>query len=68
MNNGKSIDDATSGYNPQDPYKNRDPRFYMTVLTNDAATEAILFKALFRVEKIVKMVHLTGILQRLVIT
>lgn len=37
MNNGKSIDDATSGYNPQDPYKNRDPRFYMTVLTNDAA-------------------------------
>lgn len=37
MNNGKSIDDASSGYNPQDPYKNRDPRFYMTVLTNDAA-------------------------------
>ncbi|MDI9871657.1 RagB/SusD family nutrient uptake outer membrane protein [Flectobacillus roseus] len=37
MNNGKSIDDATSGYNPQDPYKNRDPRFYMTVLTNNSS-------------------------------
>lgn len=37
MNNGKSIDDASSGYNPQDPYKNRDPRFYMTVLTNNSS-------------------------------
>ena len=27
MNNGKAITDATSGYDPQNPYVNRDPRF-----------------------------------------
>ncbi len=37
MNNGKNIDDASSGYDPQDPYKNRDPRFYMTILYNGAS-------------------------------
>ncbi|WP_298708274.1 RagB/SusD family nutrient uptake outer membrane protein [Chitinophaga sp.] len=31
MANGKEITDNTSGYNPQDPYKNRDPRFYATI-------------------------------------
>ena len=36
MNNGKPITDATSGYNSQDPYTNRDPRFYATVLYNGA--------------------------------
>jgi hypothetical protein len=36
MNNGKPINDATSGYDPQDPYTNRDPRFYATVLHNGA--------------------------------
>jgi starch-binding outer membrane protein, SusD/RagB family len=36
MNNGKPITDATSGYDPQDPYTNRDPRFYATVLHNGA--------------------------------
>lgn len=36
MNNGKPIDDPTSGYNPQDPYTNRDPRFYATILYNGA--------------------------------
>lgn len=34
MNNGKPITDATSGYDPNDPYKNRDPRFYQTVIYN----------------------------------
>lgn len=34
MSNGKEITDATSGYNPADPYKNRDPRLLQTVLTN----------------------------------
>lgn len=34
MNNGKPIDDPASGYNPQDPYTNRDPRFYATILYN----------------------------------
>ena len=32
MNNGKTIDDPTSGYNPQDPYVNRDSRFYASIL------------------------------------
>lgn len=33
---GKAITDAASGYNPQNPYVNRDPRFYATVLYNGA--------------------------------
>jgi hypothetical protein len=36
MNNGKAITDPTSGYNAQDPYVNRDPRFYATILYNGA--------------------------------
>ncbi len=36
LNNGKSIDDPTSGYDPQNPYVNRDPRFYATILYNGA--------------------------------
>lgn len=35
MNNGKPITDATSGYDPQQPYVNRDPRFYHNVIYND---------------------------------
>jgi starch-binding outer membrane protein, SusD/RagB family len=34
MDNGKSITDPTSGYDPQNPYVNRDPRFYATVFYN----------------------------------
>lgn len=37
MANGKPITDATSGYNPADPYTGRDPRFYYTVLYNGAS-------------------------------
>ncbi|MET4083884.1 hypothetical protein ABIB40_003857 [Pedobacter sp. UYP30] len=37
MTNGKSIKDASSGYDPQNPYVNRDPRFYSTILYNGAA-------------------------------
>jgi hypothetical protein len=33
---GKTITDPASGYNPQAPYENRDPRFYMTILYNGA--------------------------------
>ena len=36
MNNGKVITDATSGYNAQTPYTNRDARFYATILYNGA--------------------------------
>src|SRR5690606_11149218 len=34
MKNGKSIDDPTSGYDPADPYANRDPRFDATLIVN----------------------------------
>jgi len=36
MDNGKAISDPTSGYDPQNPYVNRDPRFYATILYNGA--------------------------------
>ncbi|MGF1924199.1 MAG: RagB/SusD family nutrient uptake outer membrane protein, partial [Bacteroidia bacterium] len=35
MTNGKVITDPTSGYNPQAPYANRDPRLGFNVLYND---------------------------------
>ena len=34
MKNGKAIDDPTSGYDPQNPYKNRDGRLAATVAVN----------------------------------
>ncbi|TQO39651.1 putative outer membrane starch-binding protein [Arenibacter algicola] len=36
MDNGKPITDPTSGYNPQDPYKNREPRFYQSIVFNNS--------------------------------
>ena len=36
MNNGLAITDPTSGYNPADPYDNRDPRLSATVFCNGA--------------------------------
>lgn len=36
MDNGKMIDEAGSGYNDQDPYKNRDPRFYAFIYYHGA--------------------------------
>ena len=34
MANGKSITDPTSGYDPDDPYVDRDPRFYASIFYN----------------------------------
>ncbi|MBI9061879.1 MAG: RagB/SusD family nutrient uptake outer membrane protein [Marinilabiliaceae bacterium] len=34
MKNGKPITDPSSRYNPNDPFRNRDPRLAMTVLAN----------------------------------
>lgn len=34
MKNGKAITDPTSGFNPDKPYENRDPRFGYTVIYN----------------------------------
>src|SRR5690554_767729 len=36
MKNGKKIEEEGSGYDPQDPYVDRDPRFYYTILYNGA--------------------------------
>jgi hypothetical protein len=36
MNNGRSITDPASGYNAADPYTGRDPRFYNTIIHNNA--------------------------------
>jgi len=36
MKNGYPITDPKSGYNPADPYKDRDPRFYSVIFHNDA--------------------------------
>ncbi|MGV3765121.1 MAG: RagB/SusD family nutrient uptake outer membrane protein [Chitinophagaceae bacterium] len=36
MKTGVPINDPTSGYDPNDPYVNRDPRFYYTILYNGA--------------------------------
>jgi len=36
MANGYPIDHSSSGYDPQNPYQNRDPRFYATLLHNEA--------------------------------
>jgi len=43
MTNGKSITDATSGYNDQDPYTNRDPRLDATVVLPGTAYGTALF-------------------------
>jgi hypothetical protein len=34
MNNGKPITDPASGFDPLNPYNNRDPRFYYTLVHN----------------------------------
>lgn len=36
MKNGYPITDPRSGYNPADPYKDRDPRFYSVIFHNGA--------------------------------
>jgi hypothetical protein len=37
MSNGRAITDAGSGYDPANPYSNRDPRLAMTVLYNGSS-------------------------------
>lgn len=36
MRNGKAITDPASGYNPNDPYKDRDPRFNYSIIHNES--------------------------------
>lgn len=37
MKNGKAIKDPTSGYDPKNPYANRDPRFNYTIIFNGSS-------------------------------
>ena len=46
MSNGKTIDDPTSGYNADDPYKNRDPRFYSSIIYPGASYDGRFFDPL----------------------
>ena len=36
MSNGKAIYERNSGYNPRNPYNNRDPRLEMTIIRNNS--------------------------------
>lgn len=36
MSNGKTINERNSGYNPRNPYNNRDPRLEMTIIHNNS--------------------------------
>lgn len=46
MQNGKLITDAGSGYNPDEPYKNRDPRFGATIIAPGSFYEGSYFDPL----------------------
>ena len=41
MGNGKLINEEGSGYDPNNPYINREPRFYKTILYNGAVWQGI---------------------------
>lgn len=41
MANGKPITDPESGYDPQNPYEGRDPRFYKTIIYNGCVWQGI---------------------------
>jgi hypothetical protein len=41
MNNGMMIDEEGSGYDPGNPYLNRDPRFYKIILYNGAVWQDV---------------------------
>ncbi len=44
MSNGKPITDPTSGYNPQDPYKNRESRFEQTIIYDGSYWQGDIIK------------------------
>lgn len=41
MSNGKPINEEGSGYDPQNPYKNRDPRFYKTIIYDGSVWQGV---------------------------
>lgn len=50
MINGKDITDGTSGYNPQNPYANRDPRFYANIIYNSEAWQGKTMDTYYNVD------------------
>jgi hypothetical protein len=51
MSNGKTIDDPTSGYDPEDPHKDRDPRLKETILVPGDTYEGKIFNPLENVDE-----------------
>lgn len=51
MINGKTIDDPTSGYDPEDPHKDRDPRLKATILVPGDFYEGSIFNPLENVDE-----------------
>jgi hypothetical protein len=43
MANGMAITDQGSGYDPQNPYKNREPRFYQSILYSGSTFDGYLY-------------------------
>lgn len=47
MSNGKEITDLTSGFNPQDPYTNRDPRLkYSIIVLGDVLPDGKIYNSI----------------------
>ncbi len=44
MDNGKTIKETGSGYNPQDPYKNREKRFYQSIIYDGSTWQGDIMK------------------------
>ncbi|RPD42978.1 RagB/SusD family nutrient uptake outer membrane protein [Chitinophaga barathri] len=45
MNNGKHITDPASGYDPQHPYVNREPRFYASIVYDGSTWQGDIFQS-----------------------
>lgn len=45
MDNGKPITDQTSGYDPQNPYKNRESRFYQSIVYDGSTWQGDIYKS-----------------------
>jgi len=57
MSNGKGINEGGSGYDPQNPYLNRDPRFYKIVLYNGSAWQGSTIETFYNSVKDKSGIH-----------
>lgn len=60
MLNGKDITDPTSGYNPQNPYANRDPRFYANIIYNSEPWQGKTMDTYYNVDATGKLTGTSG--------